>query len=128
MVKKKTIQETSLAEPVAVEHVGTMSNLRDRLEDAKTHEGIIGYILKNSTSAAIDLKDPAKLVDYALLSSVMMDTATRISDTFDLGETKSVVLRGKNVKILSLSIGDDKVSVIMENIANSDDILRKLTA
>jgi len=128
MVKKRSIQETVVAEPVAVEHARAPYTIHDLLEEIKTYEGVIGYIQRNSKSASIDLKDPTKLVNYALLSSATMDTATQIAGLFDMGETKSVVLNGKDAKMLCLTINEDKISVLFENNAEVDRVLKKLTS
>lgn len=40
--------------------------LQEKLQEIKEQEGIIGYIFRNSKSASIDLKDPTKIIDYAL--------------------------------------------------------------
>jgi len=128
MVKKKNIQEVAIAEPVVIENVGILSNLHDRLEEVKSFEGVIGYILRDSTSAAIDLKDPSKIVEYAILSSTATETAAQISDLLDLGEPKNMVIQGKNMKVLCLTVNEDKVSVFMEKDADSERIIRKLTA
>jgi len=71
MVKKKRDSQdvTAVTQPITVEETTSMDNLRANLEEIKTYDGVVGYILRNSTSAAIDLKDPTKIIDYAILSS-----------------------------------------------------------
>lgn len=127
MVKKKNIQEVAIAEPVVIENVGILSNLHDRLEEVKSFEGVIGYILRDPTSAAIDLKDPSKIVEYAILSSTATETAAQISDLLDLGEANNIVIQGKNMKVLCLTVNEDKVSVFMEKDVDSEKIIRRLT-
>ncbi|MDH5755011.1 MAG: hypothetical protein OEY95_07425, partial [Candidatus Bathyarchaeota archaeon] len=94
----------------------------------KDYNGVIGYILRNSTSAAIDLKDPTKIIDYAILSSSALDASEELSELFHLGEVKNIVVEGKNVKVLSLTIGENRISVFMEKNADSKKVLRKLHA
>jgi predicted regulator of Ras-like GTPase activity (Roadblock/LC7/MglB family) len=127
MVKKKNIQQTATAEPVIIEQTGIPSSLRNTLEEVKSQKGVIGYILRTPTSAAIDLKDPTKLTEYAILSSTVTDTTPHLADLFDLGEPKDIAVQGKDVKMLCLRVNDDKVSVFMENDANIERIIRKLT-
>jgi len=43
--------------------------IKQNINSIKEKEGVIGYILRNSKSASIDLKDPSKVIDYAILSS-----------------------------------------------------------
>lgn len=50
--KKKSIQEvTAVTEPLAIEE-SHANNIRANLEEIKTYDDVIGYILRNSTSAA----------------------------------------------------------------------------
>ena len=82
MVKKrKDVQHVvALTEPItAVEEAITANNIRTRLEDIKNYEGVVGYILRNSSSASIDLKDPTKIIDYAIISSSSIDAGQTLS-------------------------------------------------
>jgi len=125
--KKKSLQEISgMTEAVAAEEATSVNNLRANLEEVKTYDGVIGYILRNSTSAAIDLKDPTKIIDYAILSSSALDASEELSRLFDLGEVKDIVVEGKDVKVLSLTINENKISIFLEKNADCEKILRKL--
>jgi predicted regulator of Ras-like GTPase activity (Roadblock/LC7/MglB family) len=128
MVKKKrSFPEVAAAtEQVAVEEAVPVNDLRSSLDEIKSYEGIIGYILKNSTSVAIDLKDPTKIIDYAVISSSVLDASVELSELFDLGEIKDVVVEGKSVKALCLAVGENRISVFMEKNADREKILRKL--
>jgi len=125
--KKRDLQEVAaVTEPVAAEEVASVSDLRTSLEEIKTYNGVIGYILRNSTSAAIDLKDPTKIIDYAILSSSAIDAGEELSRLFDLGKIRNIVVEGKDVKVLSLTAGEDKISIFLEKNADCERILRKL--
>ena len=80
----------------------------------KTNDGIVGYILRNTRAASIDLNDPTKLIDYAILSSSAKEAGQELSQTFDLGEIENVLIDGKNVKLLFLTVGENDISVFME--------------
>jgi len=124
--KKKIIQEiVAVTEPLTIEE-SHVNNLRANLEEIKTYDGVIGYILRNSTSAAIDLKDPTKLIDYAVLSSSALDASEALSEDFNLGDVKSIIVTGKNVKVLSLTVRDNRISVFMDKEANYEKVLGKL--
>jgi predicted regulator of Ras-like GTPase activity (Roadblock/LC7/MglB family) len=43
-----------------------------------------------------------------------------------LGEVKEILVEGKNVKVLSLAVGENKVSIFLEKDADCEKILRKL--
>jgi len=128
MVKKKrSFQEVAaVAEPVTVEETISVNNLRANLDEIKTYDGVVGYILRNSTSAAIDLKDPTKLIDYAIISSSALDAGEELSKLFDLGAVKDIVVEGKGVKVLSLTVGENRISIFLEKDADCEKILKKL--
>jgi predicted regulator of Ras-like GTPase activity (Roadblock/LC7/MglB family) len=128
MVKKKrSFQEVAaVAEPVTVEETISVNNLRANLEEIKAYDGVVGYILRNSTSAAIDLKDPTKIIDYAIISSSALDAGEELSELFDLGAVKGIVVEGKGVKVLSLIVGENRISIFLEKDADCERILRKL--
>jgi len=125
--KKKSLPEvTAVTEPVAVEETIPAKDVRASLEEIKTYNGIIGYILRNSTSAAIDLKDPTKIIDYAILSSSALEASEKLCELFDLGEAKNINVEGKDIKMLSLVIGENRISVFMEKNVDYEKILTKL--
>jgi len=101
--------------------------LKTKLESIKDMPEVIGYILRNSRSATIDAKDPTKIIDYAMLSSATIETAEKLIEIFQLGEAEKIVLEGNTAKLLSLSIGENSISVFMEKNAKEDRIFRNLT-
>lgn len=124
--KKKTVEDVAVAEPLAIEEASSADDLRASLEEVKEYEGIIGYIWRNSTSAAIDLKDPTKLIDYAILSSSSIDAGEELSKLFNLGAVKTIHVDGKDVKVISFAVDDNKISVFTEKNANLEKILKRL--
>jgi len=127
MVKKRRDeQEFALTEPITLEETSSKTTLKSSLEEIKNYPGVIGYILRNTASASIDLKDPTKIIDYAIVSSSALDAAKQLSELFDLGDPKSIIIEGTGIKVVSLTIDDNKVSVFMERNADSEEILRKL--
>ncbi len=130
MVKKKKTSKEIVTEtepePLAVEEATPENKLRENLEEIKTYEGVIGYILRNSTSAAIDLKDPTKIIDYAILSSSALEASEELSELFDLKETYNIVVEGKNVKILSFTADENRISIFADKDVDFEKILKKL--
>lgn len=100
--------------------------LHESLKDIKTREGIIGYILRTPESASIDLKDPTKIIDYAVLSSTALKAGEDLSKIFELGEIQNVLLEGKDTKILSLKVEDQRLSVFMEKNVDHEKIYKDL--
>lgn len=127
MVRKKRDEGVSaVAAPVAVEETVSTGDLRSILEEVKGYDGVIGYILRNSTSAAIDLNDPSKIIDFAIISSAALEAGEDVAEVFSLGRVKDIVVEGGDVKVLSLAVGDNKISVFMEKGADSDRVLKRL--
>jgi predicted regulator of Ras-like GTPase activity (Roadblock/LC7/MglB family) len=124
--KKETDLTNEVAEPIAVHLNVSQSDLRAKLEEIKGREGVTGYILRNSNSASIDLKDPAKIIDYAILSSSAIDASEELSDQFNIGYVKSIVVEGKNAKMLSVIIGENRISIFMENSVDAETLKNAL--
>ena len=117
--KKKSEEKNHSEDPVE-------NGLRTSLEKIKTYEDVIGYILRNSTSATIDLKDPTKIIDYALLSSSAFDAIEVLFEEFQLGDLKNIIIEGKEAKMLSLIVDKNKTSVFMQKGADWKEILEKI--
>lgn len=110
------------------ERVGPDERIKQKVESVKSKEGVIGYILRNSTSASIDLKDPVKIIDYAVLSSSAFEASEELSETFKLGEVKYSLIKGNTVKLLSFINGENKISVFMENNLDHKRIYKDLSS
>jgi len=124
--KKKSAQKTtSVTEPLVIEE-SAVDDMRKALEEIKEYDGVIGYIVRNSTSATIELGDPTKIIDYAILSSSALETSEALSDSFSLGSVKSIIVEGKDVKMLSLEVKENRISVFTEKKADCKKIMKKL--
>jgi predicted regulator of Ras-like GTPase activity (Roadblock/LC7/MglB family) len=103
------------------------NTIRTVLDEIKAKEGVVGYILRNSKSASIDLNDPTKIIDYAVLSSSAINMGEELSQTFDLGEIKNVLVEGKEIKLLSVAIGENNVSIFMEKNVDHNHVYKILS-
>ena len=103
-----------------------IEKLQESLKDIKTIEGIIGYILRSSNSASIDLKDPTKVIDHAVLSTTALEAGREISNTFEIGEANTIVLEGEDIKVLSKIIGDNRLSILMKNKVDHNKLCKDL--
>jgi predicted regulator of Ras-like GTPase activity (Roadblock/LC7/MglB family) len=110
----------SKSKEIAPERVRTI------LDDMKANDGINGYILRNTRAASIDLNDPTKLIDYAILSSSAKEASQELSRTFGLGEIENVLIDGKNVKLLFLTVGENDISIFMERFVDHAKICETL--
>lgn len=125
--KRRDFQEIeTVEEPLAVEETATGKNLRTSLEEINNYPGVVGYILRNTTSAAIDLKDPSRIIDYAIISSSALEASKDLSNLFNLGEVKDILVEGKDTKMLAVEIDENKISVFMEKNADAQRISRRL--
>jgi len=124
--KKETEEITTTDEPVAIETATCQDKLHTNLEEVKTFDGVVGYILRNTTSASIDLKDPARIVDYATLSSTAFEATEELSEIFEMGDFQGMIVNGKNLRMLSLIVDENKISVFMQSNADAEKIMRKI--
>lgn len=102
------------------------SDVASTLDQIKDQEGVIGYILRADTSAAVDFKDPSKIIDYAILSSSALESAEKVSTAFKLGKIDSIVLECNDLKALLVTVGDHRVSVFMEKTVDHKSICNEL--
>ena len=135
MVKKrKSIHETTTTVMIddesavtSVEENQAFENLSAQLAEIRKCNGVVGYILRSATSATIDLKEPEKIVEYAILSSQVLDSSHEISELFDIGNVENILVEGKNIKVLCMTIGENKISIFMEKTVDHADILNRIT-
>jgi predicted regulator of Ras-like GTPase activity (Roadblock/LC7/MglB family) len=133
MANKKSTQEN--ATPIIVdedeiatpEEDQTFKDLNEKLTKIRKNKGVIGYILRNTTSATIDLKEPEKIVEYAIFSSQVMDSSQEISNLLETGDVENVLIEGKENKVLCMKIDGNKISIFMEKDAEDTDIQKQIS-
>lgn len=132
MKQKTGTQETAteFTNAVAItpveEENSAFASLSASLAEIRKLKGVIGYILRSGTSAIIDLNEQDKIIEYAVLSSQMHDSSLEIAKQFNLGEAESILVEGKNVKVLCMNIGENKISVFMEKSATHAWIIKRI--
>ena len=134
MVNKKQNQETETAIVVDEDEIAatpeedqTFKDLSDKLAEIRKDKDVIGYIIRNKTSATIDLDKPEKLVEYAIFSSQALDSSQEISDQFKLGDVENILIEGKESKALCMNIEGNKISIFMEKYADHADMLKQIS-
>ncbi len=100
--------------------------MQEKLQEIKDQEGIIGYILRSPKSASIDLKDPTKIIDYAVLSSTAFDVGHNITEALQMGEADTIVVESEETKLLAMNINNHRLSLFMEKSVNHDKLYKKL--
>ena len=100
--------------------------LHEKLQEIKEQEGIIGYILRGSKSASIDLKDPTKIIDYAVLSSTTFETSNNIAETLQMDEVDTIVVESEEMKLLSMNANSHQLSIFMEKTVDHNKLYKSL--
>jgi predicted regulator of Ras-like GTPase activity (Roadblock/LC7/MglB family) len=104
-----------------------IENVQEKLQSIKGREGIIGYILRGPNSASIDLKDPTKIIDYAVLSATAFEAGQDMSAMFEIGEVESIITEGEDTKILSRVVNDHRLSIFMEKNVDHNRLCKDLS-
>ena len=131
-MKQKTYSETSteLPDDAAVISVGdddsVFANLSASLAEIRKLKGVNGYILRSNTSAIIDLNEQDKIIEYAILSSQISESSDEMAKQFGLANIESVLVEGKSVKVLCMSIGENRISIFMERDATHAWIIKRI--
>ena len=132
--KKRSKQETATPVMVDDDEIGdtqeedeTYTDLSNKLAEIRKENGVIGYILRSTTQATIDLKEPEKLVEYAIFSSQVLDSSQEISELFEIGDIESVLIEGKESNALCMDIEGNKISIFMEKNTDHAKILKKVS-
>src|SRR3972149_188472 len=135
MVKKKRSQKKNSTTVIVddddlsppPEEDEAYTDLSNKLAEIRKDKDVIGYILRSATSATIDLKEPEKIVEYAIFSSQVLDSSREIADLYELDDVKSVLVEGKETKALCMDINGNKISIFMEKTADHADILKRIS-
>jgi len=127
MVKQKKNPQKTVSQlwPVTIEN-SVEGDTYSNLEEIKRCNGVTGYIVRNTTSATINFDDPSKLTGYAILSSLMHETSEKLSELFDMGKVRKVIVEGKDRKTLHVDTDGDLVDIIMEKQTDTEEIMQKI--
>ena len=88
--------------------------------------GVNGYILRNNSSAIIDLAEQDKTNEYAILSIQINESSQEMAKQFNLSDIEYVFVEGKRAKVLCMTLGENKIGIFMEKTARQDLILKKI--
>jgi len=112
-----------LAKNVKMEKI---DGLQEKLHGIKNQDGIIGYILRGPETAAIDIKDPRKIIEYASLSSAAFEVSNDIAKNMEIGEVYNMVVESEDTKVLCMIVKNHRVSVFMEKNVKHDKVCNDL--
>jgi predicted regulator of Ras-like GTPase activity (Roadblock/LC7/MglB family) len=131
-MKQKTCTETltELIDSTPVISVGddnaTFANLSASLAEIRKLKGVMGYILRSESSAIIDLTEQDKIIDYAVLSSQISESSLEIAKQFNLSNIESILVESKSVKVLCMSVGENKIGIFMEKTTTHGWIIKRI--
>ena len=103
-----------------------VEELQEKLQEIKNQEGIIGYILRSKKSASINVKDPTKIIDYAILSSAVFDVSQNMTEALQMGKPEKIVIESEETKLLSMNVNNHRLSIFMEKSVNHNKLYKNL--
>jgi len=122
--------EAELTDAVAVtsatEEDSAFASLGASLAEIRKLKGVIGYILRGSNSAMLDLSELDKISQYAALTYQLNEASLEIAKQLNFAEVESVLVEGENQKVLFMRIGENKISVFMEKSASHSGIIKRI--
>ena len=136
--KKRNVTETAtaltednvaiveLAEEPSAEEPQPSQDLAKDLSKICKREGVLGFILRDASTATIDLKNPEKIVEYALLTSQALESSQELSQLFSIGEFRSALIEGKDIKALCMMVGESKINIFMEKSVDHTELLDRI--
>jgi predicted regulator of Ras-like GTPase activity (Roadblock/LC7/MglB family) len=90
------------------------TNLAATLTEVRKLKGVNGYILRNNTAAIVDLSEKEHTTDYAMLSSEIHESSRDLIKQYNLADIESMLLEGKNAKMLCMELGENRIAVFMD--------------
>jgi len=131
-LKQKTndeilIESTESSPVISVgEDKSDFSSLAASLTEIRKLKGVMGYILRSNSSAIIDLTEQERIIEYAILLSQITESTNEMAIQFNLADIESVLVEGKFIKVLCMSIGDNKIGIFMERTATHASIIKRI--
>jgi hypothetical protein len=102
------------------------ASLATSLAEIRKLKGVQGYILRSNTSAVFDIVEQDKVPDYAILSTQIEEAYPGMAKSFKLADIESVIVEGKDAKVLCMSVGGQKMSVFMDKTATHSWIIKRI--
>ena len=100
--------------------------LHSILKEIREKNEILGFILKGSAYAAIDLDSNEDLAKFAILVSQLANFSKQVLNLHEENSVRSVVLEGKELKVLCLNIRGNEIGITMKKSKDDREILNKI--
>jgi predicted regulator of Ras-like GTPase activity (Roadblock/LC7/MglB family) len=130
--KKQLIQNTETPvvvgnQDTAILEASPFKIISENLKSIRNLKGVMGYIIRNGASAAIDLQEPEKLVEYAIFTSQVVDSSQELAKLFSVGDISTVLVEGENLKVLTMIIKENKINIFMKKSVDHVKIAEKIS-
>ena len=102
------------------------SRLASNLVELSKLEGVVGYILRSNSSAVIDLPKQVSIADLALLTYQIFCSTGEMAKQFNMNDVESVLVEGKDLKVLCVAIGENKINVLLEKTTSHALVVKKI--
>ncbi len=102
------------------------TNLAATLTEIRKLKGVNGYILRNNTAAIVDLSEKEHTTEYALLSSEIHESSCDLIKQYNLADIESMLLEGKNAKVLCMELGKNRIAVFMDKACAHSWIIKRI--
>ncbi len=103
------------------------NNLLCVAQEIRKRADVFGYILRGDSKATVDIGEPTKMIEYAMLSSQAFECSETLAQTFQLGSTENVLVEGKDLKVLCIDHGQNKISIFMQKETDHAELLKTFT-
>ena len=124
------LENAAQSEGAAVISVGddkvSFANVAASLAEIRKLKGVTGYILRSTTSAVIDLPEKAKITPYAMLTAQIHESSVEMANQFNLTNVESVLVEGKKLKVLCMSVGENRIGIVMDKSASHSWIIKRI--
>ena len=118
-----TVERTSLGQK---QKTKDYENLHSTLKEIREKNEILGFILKGSAYAVIDLDSNEDLAKFAILVSQLANFSKQVLNLHEETLARSVVLEGKGLKVLCLNIRGNEIGILMKKSNDDREILNKI--
>ena len=102
------------------------ASLGASLAEIRKLKGVVGYIMRGSTSAVLDLPEGGEISQYAFLSHQLNESSFEIAKQLGITEVESVIVEGKKLKVIFMKIRENKITIFMEKSANHSGIIKRI--
>lgn len=102
------------------------ANLSASLAEIRKLKGVNGYILRSNTSAIVDLNNPDKITEQAILSYQIYESCQEMRKQLCCGEMESILVEAEKTKVLCMFRGENKMSVFMDKNAPHAWIIKRI--